>query len=57
MIVVMTCGIPGSGKTTLAHAISSRHGFPILSFDDYEVNKELWGNTFKTVFVNLIPNL
>lgn len=34
--VVALCGLPGSGKTSLALALSRRFGWPALHYDDYE---------------------
>lgn len=34
--VVALCGLPGSGKTSLALALSRRFGWPVLHYDDYE---------------------
>lgn len=34
--VVAICGLPGSGKTSLALSLSRRFGWPALHYDDYE---------------------
>lgn len=43
MLVVLICGIPGAGKSTLASILpSSLTNAHLISFDDYTPEKSLW---------------
>lgn len=42
MTVYVLCGIPGSGKTTLAHRLAQQHTAVVHSVDDIP---EFWGNS------------
>lgn len=40
-VLYVLCGIPGSGKTTLAHQLAEQHGATVHSIDDIPGS---WGN-------------
>jgi len=41
--VIVICGVPGSGKSTLSHALSlSPRTVQVISFDDYEIDRDSW---------------
>jgi tRNA uridine 5-carbamoylmethylation protein Kti12 len=42
MVLILLCGIPASGKSTLALQLADIYSFPVISFDDYETDKTNW---------------
>lgn len=54
MILFVTCGIPGSGKTTLAKKLSQEYNLTLYSYDELKANRRLEWGRLSTYILGLV---
>jgi tRNA uridine 5-carbamoylmethylation protein Kti12 len=54
MSLYVTCGIPGSGKTTLAKELSQKYNLILYSYDELRANRRVEWGKLSTYILGLI---